>query len=89
MPTMKEIAEWLRQAGRDAEQTMPFANEPWEDMANQLEQMHCETCQWFDATLPTECLYPGENYDSDCVEIHWCGPNFCCIHHKFKDTNND
>ena len=48
MPSRDEIVAWLREAGKDAEQTMPFANEPWEKIAAQVEAMRCETCKYYD-----------------------------------------
>lgn len=100
MPTMKEIAEWLRRAGRNAEQTMPFANEPWEEMAKQVEQMRGKNCAYRDDNY--FCTNPKitEKYkecsdDADALVYcypedggHYCGNEFYCIHHKFKEVEN-
>lgn len=100
MPTMNEIAEALDIAASmvaaytgylDTTGHHDIARKAWSTsnklavLAEQVEQMRCETCEWFDDTRPTGCFYPGEEYDSDCAEITWCGPNFCCTHHKFNE----
>ena len=76
MPSREKIVEWLLQAGKDAEQTMPFADEPWKRMAAQVADMRCETCKWSDELVKESvlCLPLDKRFNK----------NFGCFHHEQK-----
>lgn len=93
---MKEIAEALREAGDAAyDPENELLDRAWfdkyESLANQVEQMRCETCKWFEEYKGKEELTIGSTYDwceNEEVSIRNFGPNFFCPHHKFKEVKN-
>lgn len=92
MPTMKEIAGWLREAelalklyeellegsGKvKGDHGIPCTYEDFADRAAQVEQMHCETCSSWNGDWTT------------CKSGHSLRSDGYCHHHKLKEVENE
>jgi hypothetical protein len=98
-PTMKEIAEWLREAALIADYAAmihslkptegPLKKSVFHDRATQVEAMgerRCLTCEeWLGGIHPVfGCSYDGLVHCKK-LNIPGQGANFCCIHWKRKE----
>jgi hypothetical protein len=107
MPNNREIAEWLMEAAeanRQAQYSYERAtwlnhaakhkdiSDKFEDRANLIESMRCETCRWWlgygrDLSPIWECTRMAQRDEDDKgeCEIGWCGPQFSCCHWEGKE----
>lgn len=89
-PTMKEIAEWLREAAADKWASVPATE--WLDRAAQVEAMgerRCGSCLFWVEELnqgyKTGTCGLSAIDDNSWADVADCGPDFCCIHWKRKE----
>lgn len=102
---MKEVAGWLRSFATEKTRKLPFIDGEHTEslkrdiyrlkyLARQIEDMRCETCQWWleyeEGCHPRYPRYPVWQCmftysEGDYSEIDNCGPYFCCNHWKGQD----